>query len=674
MTSKLIFHDCCSSRHPKIQYWFWDKELVEKKDFSHQLDLLAEYSDFNTVIITERDGINLYEKNLLPAFSEVVSYAHAKGLKIYLQLWPNGQAHPIKVDKGDAIAYISEHEGAVTNGTVSFTHACTHISNKEVNPHIANCLISAHAFQKMQDGVYAPNTCLDVTQRAIVRNEGETCSVSFSLPELEGYTVYTMVAHYYSYADLFAERMIDDFRDVMDYYRSAGFDGFVLDEMRNLATIPPWRNSTPCERSYGDHFKRYFHEKTGKSLDKTLFEMRYCAKDDEQAKIKAINLYFDLYRHSARRAEDFVAAYNIKHFGDSAFLGLHNTFHNSLHSDEIFMTGCNWWEVPRKYAQTDEDIAFPVRMGLACQAEESLCIDMYYDTTEAAFAEKVMRDAPFGCRTHYHAMNDNRYGINTGTKEFLTNIRAYEQKITLLNAFDPAALPKMELLVVFGFPALCNWYPHKENKTNYELNGALDIQKRANRLWNAGYLNALAPSDAIDDGRITLDADGRFDYCGHKFEKLLYLYPQYAKPVTVEKLRSFLKQNADLRILGRIDRDFFGAAVDSRDFEAVTLEETADIPASLQLSANPIENGCVLADGTVVISSYDSVKNNASENISLEINGHVFEAEYQGVFAVKADESGKIVKIACGGCKSLRRDGRTLFADEAGQDILVSES
>ena len=65
MTSKLIFRECASSRHPKIQYWFWDKDLVERKDFFHQLDLLAEHSDFNTVIITERDGINLYEKNLL---------------------------------------------------------------------------------------------------------------------------------------------------------------------------------------------------------------------------------------------------------------------------------------------------------------------------------------------------------------------------------------------------------------------------------------------------------------------------------------------------------------------------------------------------------------------------------------------------------------------------------
>lgn len=114
--------------------------------------------------------------------------------------------------------------------------------------------------------------------------------------------------------------------------------------------------------------------------------------------------------------------------------------------------------------------------------------------------------------------------------------------------------------------------------------------------------------------------------------------------------------------------------MDSRDFEAVTLEESADIPASLRLSANPVENGCILADGSVVVSSYESVKNNITETILLEINGHVFEAEYQGVFAVKADESGKIVKLACGGCKSLRRDGRTLFADEAGQDILVSES
>jgi len=76
----------------------------------------------------------------------------------------------------------------------------------------------------------------------------------------------------------------------------------------------------------------------------------------------------------------------------------------------------------------------------------------------------------------------------------------------------------------------------------------------------------------------------------------------------------------------------------------------------------------------VIVGSYNSIKNNVWETLSLDVNGHVFAAVYQGVFAIKADGSGKIIKLACGGCKSLSRDGRMLFADEEGQDILVSES
>ncbi len=673
MPNKFFFYDCYSSRHPKIQYWFWDKELVETKTYLRQLDVLVENSDFNTVMITERDGLNFYDKELLAQFAEVVSYAHAKGLKIYLQLWTNGQTNPVKVNKKDAVAYVSEREGVLIDGRLSLTHSCTHVRNLNFNPHIENCLVGAYAFKKLKNGVYEPNTLIDITAKAVVESEKDVCSLSFNLPDLEGYTVYAMVAHYYSYADLFGERMISDFCDAMDFYRSAGFDGFVLDEMKNVPVVPSWLNSTPCERCYGDHFKSYFYEQTGEDLDKILFEMRYCANGYDKSRIKAINLYFDIFRHSTKRVEKLVAEYNTKHFGSDAFFGLHNTYHNSLQSDEMYTTGCNWWEVPRKYGQTDEDITFPVRMVIACQTTENLCIDMFYNKSEDAFVEKAMRDAPFGCRTHYHAMNDSFYGVNTGTEEFLSLIRPYERKISLLNAFDPPALPKMELLVVFGFPALCNWYPDEQNKTDYDLNGALNIEKRVDGLWKAGYFNALAPSDAIDDGRIVLDANGLFDYCGHKFEKMLYLYPQYAKASTINKLKSFISENAFVRIIGGIDRDFSGNTVDNKLFESVTVEETSDIPSCLCLSPNPITNGCVLADGTVIVSSLDSIKNDESEVIALEVNGHVFEVEFKGVFAIKADGSGKISRLACGDCKSLKRDGKELFAFDIARDILISE-
>ena len=68
---------------------------------------------------------------------------------------------------------------------------------------------------------------------------------------------------------------------------------------------------------------------------------------------------------------------------------------------------------------------------------------------------------------------------------------------------------------------------------------------RTHRLWTNGYFNALAPSDAVEDGRIKIE-DGGFDFCGHKFKKLLYLYPEYSKPAVVSFLNDVAKQGIDM--------------------------------------------------------------------------------------------------------------------------------
>ena len=45
---RILTKEQLNSRHPKIQYWFWDKPLLESQAFKEQLDLLCEKSDFNT--------------------------------------------------------------------------------------------------------------------------------------------------------------------------------------------------------------------------------------------------------------------------------------------------------------------------------------------------------------------------------------------------------------------------------------------------------------------------------------------------------------------------------------------------------------------------------------------------------------------------------------------------
>ncbi len=676
----LLTRDQLQSRHPKLQYWFWDKDLLEADGIEAQLDTLCKNSDFDTVLLTQRRGVYFWDKSMKPYFEKAVRLAHDRGLKIILQLWPKGFFHSTTVKKEEAVALAVESEGVITNGTLTLENVCTSVKVYEGGVvkapstlPITNELIKAYAFRKTADGFYKEGTLQDITDRAVIEdNHDANMTVRFDCADLEGYTVYMTVAHYYHYPDLFGPGMVNDFRDIIEYYKDLGFDSFVLDEFKNFCIRGPWDDYKFRDRVYGDHFREYFRANTGQDLDRVLFDMRYCPEHRDGVRIAAINLYFDIFRHSTKMFEAFMADYTRQVVGEDAFIGLHNTFHNWLHDDEIWTTCVNWWEVPRTYAQTDEDIVVPIRMGIACQCKESLMYDMYYHKDPQKFADKVMRDAAFGCRLHYHAMNDGFYGVNTGSEEFLKFIMPLEEKITLLNCFDPAGLPKMELLVVFGFPRFCNWYPDESIRGNYDINIGINVERRCRALWNEGYLNALAPSDAIDDGRITLDADGNYDYCGHKFRKLLYLYPQYAKPQAIAALTKFAA-HGNLAVIGELTHDFNGEEVNAEFLKPYQIGEDADIAAVLKLTKNRIEGGYELEDGSVVLSDIGYATERKERSDQLCVAGHTVDVTYQGVFAVKLNDSGKIEKAVCGDCRFLALDGETLVDTDTPQDIWLSQ-
>lgn len=664
------------SRHPHVLYWFWAPDILKDKKYLKDLELVAKTSPYTMVVLSARDGMNFWQPEMKPFFDEAVDYAHRLGLKIVLQLWPQGFFHvPLEpMDMDEATALVNDGECVVREGKALYCDRAHPVVKPNIAQVLESRLLKAYAFYKASDGVYYDGTLQDVTERVELLSVAPGClEMQFTLPELEGATVHVMTAHYHRYGDLFSDCHLRDYDAFIERYRETPFDGIVLDEMKNLE-LHSWEfTRAPVmlrERFYGTHMKRYFEAETGENYEQTLFEMRYTALSDRRRRPAAINRYYDILRRATRRIERFVAEKAQSVYGKEAFIGLHNTYHNHLQNDELLSTGINWWEVPRVYAQTDEDIAYPVRMGIACQCREALIYDMYYTKTLSLFPEKAMRDAKFGCRLHYHAMNDRTW-VDTGSPAFIETIRPLEDKIDLLNLFDPT-LPAMDLLVVFGFPALCNWYPDIQARNAFDVNGSLNILERVDALWNEGYFNALAPSDALEDGRITVTKDGKFDYNGHLFSHLLFLYPQYAKSATLDFLEKAVKQGASLRIIGPLTAGFDGAPVDPDRralLETVALSEEADIAQEFSLRRNTLENGCFLEDGSAVFSDLESLQTHQPKSFKVELNGHVWQGEYEGVAALRADEKGQLLRLVCGGCRLLQRDDEILFSDAEGVDI-----
>lgn len=663
-----------TSRHPKIQYWSLNEEDILSSYYIDVIDRIKENGCFDTICISSW-YMNLWDPSTKPLIEKVVRYANANGIKTPLQVFPKGYHTKWRAAIGieDAAALVSEYECMIEDDyTVIRTFGGKNVRHRENRNSIDSALLRAYAFKKCGNGFYEIETLIDVTERAkVIYNDGESLSLSFETNDLKGYCIYVMVAHYYAAIDLFSDLIIKEYKELIDAYADVPLNGIVLDEFKNMVILPPWQTDEFHERFYGKNFHRYFKEQTGDDLIQTMFEMRFCPVGKDEIRIRAINRYFDIFRHSTKRLETFVAEYSKEVFGTGAFAGLHNTYHNDLQNDEIWMTCCNWWDVPREYAQTDEDIAYPVRMGMASGCSESLIYDMYYSPNKTAYLEKAVRDARFGSRIHYHIIRsagNSDISWDTGSSEFLDAVKPYEEKIELLNLFDPV-MPQIELLVVFGFPALYNWYPDYEARNNMDINGKLNIMGRVDALWKNGYLNVLAPDTAIADGRITLK-DGKYDYCGHKYDKLLYLYPQYSKASVLDFLQSAIDGGYDLKIIGEMTHDFDGNPTVLRGASDRMLAEDADIALAMQLTKNPIADGCMLEDGSVVITNYASITDDTFCTYEFNIGNYTCEATFKGVFAVKLDENGRIEKLVAGNLKDFKTNGTSVVALDGNEDYI----
>ena len=323
----------------------------------------------------------------------------------------------------------------------------------------------------------------------------------------------------------------------------------------------------------------------------------------------------------------------------------------------------------------------PERMGLIMAHSEPVTFDQYYGGNLEAFLQKAFREARFGGRTHYLAWNDTRTGrINMAdaVKDGkYAAIEDAEQKIRLLNQFDPAA-PKLPVLVVFGMPALINWFPDYGARSAWDIRGKLGIQPKATAIWQAGYPCALLPSDFIDNGEITFDAAGCAMIHGHRFDCMVYLYPQYAKRTTLEFLDRFTQHGGKLMLEGDAKHDFEGSDVTSW-FNKIAARATIrgfDVQqiAGLGVHANLLGDGAFMEDGSVVFTDFASWQARQAKPFAVTMAGREFSGNFIGVCALKVSRLGNVEKFVCGGFSELLRDGEKLFSLERPADVGVTRN
>lgn len=629
------------NKPPKALYWFFTSETVKGKKYLKDIDYVAEKTDFDYLGIICQDGV--IKENIdqcHPIFAEAVEYAHKKGIKIGLTISgvkgflnakfdatrEEAQLETYTIDNlENAQALIQEYELTLDkNGYCCFEHNAEGARQK-IRP-LYNKLVKVYAFEKTADGFYKEDSLCDITQHVRIL-ESRTHKMTAEIDvgnTLSEKNVYIAVAQYYNSNELFGTADCDARKKLLDAYSDIPFDGICMDEYGymlldtnsvNKGSLPPFR-----KRFYSSGQKRFFESEYGTDLDRLLFDMRYAPENDDSIRIKAINLYFDSLRQPIIKNEILVAEYAKKLFGKNIYISAHNTFHNNMEQDEIWHTACAWWDLPRKYGHTDEKLPFPIRMGILLSAESPLMMHMYYYKDHY---REMAEDAPFNIRIFHHALDDFYWGDSFREPQLVENIRKMENQIARLNSFQTAP-PKMDLLIIYGYNAQNNWYPNKENRNVWDINGSLDIFGICNEIWENGYRAALVPDYAITDGRVTVK-NKKVCYNGYEFSNCLFLYPQYAKKDVFKFINNAYNSNVSISVVGEGNIDFDGE--ENQLSTPVNPNFSIELPEKMGCEKLGIPNGCIYTNGGFCVMHLEGMLNGVATPFDFTADG----VHYSGV-------------------------------------------
>jgi hypothetical protein len=668
-----------NENHPEIGYWFISPKLIsDEKKIVANIDSIADKCNYTMLFLTSREGANFYDFSLLhPVFQKLVAEGHKKGLKVGLQLWGNYQDKSIE---GSQRMIIENEVLLDQSGNADYTAIAKYI--RFPDRLLKSDLFKVYAFRKTSEGFYDPATLKDITgQCESVTPDKATVQVKIKGGSgVNGLTACIMTQEYCSQSSMWGDVEINAFAEAMNKYGDIPFDGFALDEYGNkfVERIMDQKAPQPFRgRWYSTAMAQEYTRVTGNSLEKTLFDGRYAPEGKPEVRIRAINEYMEFMRTGALRVENAVYLKSKEIFGQNIFNGIHNTYHNSLINDEIWANGIGWWDAPRVYGQTDEKTPTPTQMGIAMAHPMNVMYNQYYDKDLEPVLVKSFADLRYGIRTHYHALNDKRpLRFDLEDPDAIKGINQIENCTRLLNKFNPS-LPEIKLLVIFGMEALSNWYPNEAERGVYDINDKMQVEEKGVELWNAGYLNAIVPSDLIVNNKLKIGNDGTPVMNGHKFDAIVYLNPQFAREPVLKFLEEYVKKGGKLMIEGVASYDFKGNNISDR-YKAITEKATVvgysvDNISMLGITKNKLPDGCKNEDGSYVFNDMPSLRTNSTATFTLNIDDDLFTGQYKGIAVINVNKMSGVKKLVATGFTELRKNGKVILSFNEPVDLFVTK-
>ncbi|WP_302566375.1 hypothetical protein [Alistipes indistinctus] len=653
--------------YPEAAVWFARGGFPQS--WQGQLDTMLGQLELDLYVLSPR-GANLADTAAMnPIYREICRQAAAKGVRIGMHVPAGTNPLPEGVQRQQVIFDGTGRLDADGKGKIRVDGWGIR-NGKPVGAKV----YKVYSYLSRGEGHYEAGSLRDITDRASVRTPDpahpELTEVTVDGNSfIGGRPVLAMVAYEYEYPDMFAG-MPAYFGTILDRFGDVGLTSAALDEFTYLRTVPPWQIGERQYRGryYSPAMDSAFRAKYRTDMAGTMLAMRMVPERQEQQRMQAVNRYMDLMREGVVRAQASFYDQAKAKLGKDAWIGWHDTYHNQLGGDELWTTGATWWSTRRDYPMTDEWTPLPTQIGMLYAYPSKVLYNMFYDPNDYILYEKVLTDLRYGIRTGYHAIDDApvQYGVDFKAPDQIPQVNRLVEAARLLNRFDPGK-PDANVLVVFGTEALCNWFPDTAQRTAYDVR-KLAIEEKAVELQQAGYLTALVPTDLITDGRLTLSRSNRPVLDGHEFDAMIFLYPEYSRPGTMELMERYMAGGGKLMIEGEMNYDFDGNYVKDRfgawKKKAVATEFSVEDMPKLGVRRNVLEGASRNNDGSIVLTDYPSLCSGEPVAFSVEVGRDVFSGEYTGMLAF-LPERGEVVKLASTGLRSLRKNGKELLVFDA---------
>jgi len=663
-----------NQNHPQIGYWLFNKEMLVGQKYRQVIDTIAQKSKFDLLFLTAqgKGQVNLFDdKTMHPILKDMVEYGQKKGVRIGLQLFPNKS--PEKGTEENCVRMVQEGEVILSdNGTAEYSVEANYIRN----PSLLNKseVLKIFAFKKSAEGVYDPATLREITQYVKGAESKTKLSITINAgKELSGYTAYILSQHFYRYSACESSEDSFKLRKIVTAYSDIPLAGLALDEYCNLDILNRLKKDEVYRgRRYSEPMAAQFKSRTGKELVQTLFEMRYAPQGKPEVRMSAINQYMEQMCSNTLRTQSAMYDMGKSVFGPNTFIGCHNTRHNALNNDEVWQTGLAWWNIKRDYGHSDEHTPFPTKMGIGMSYAQNSMYNMYYTRNLKEFVEQSLTDLRYGFRTNYLGVASSLFGLRVDSTGALNSINKVESFARLFNHFNPS-FPKIKLLVLFGMPEQLNWFPDEKKRNKFDISN-IEVERIAKMSWDKGYLNALLPTNVIDDGRLTLNKEGKPCIMGHTFDAILFLYPQYSKKGTLTFLKNYVDQGGKLMLEGDATHDFDSKniAAEWEQIKSKATEKSFSLEkiGNLGITPNAINDGVENEDGSYTFTNKAVFESNEPSEFNFTIAGNNFKGKYKGGAAIKIDKNGNLEKLAATGFSTLTKNDKPCFSLSKAADVL----